>query len=796
MKHQENFNNFQAESEKEAGSIDYKRVLYRALRYWYVLIASLLVALSIALIVNRYTPRIYPVTASIIIKETEEASGAGELLYQNSLVNPFRNYLNEIYIIRSYPLIESVLEDLNFEVSFFHKGNILTTEIYGDLPFEVKIIDRSNITSFKRTLVILNDRQYKIEDIEPRDTPSPSVIFNFNDTVSYSGVEFVFTVKRPEELKTGHEPLIFSYAHPKLLTGAYMGNLSAGWAEKGAGVVNLSIHGLNPEKQIDFMNGLIRRYQQYDLGRKNETASRSIDFITGQLQEISDSLRHVENVLERFKDKNIITDLGSEASRVYEKLEQMELQKTEMVIRGSYFRYLITYIEKDQDLDQIILPTSIGLNDPILGELLTQMVALQLEIKRIIGRNKVENPLVTERKQRLREIRNNIIESVKNQQNTDKFRTDQINKQIREMEKQLDYLPAAERQFVSINRNYSLLESLYIFLLQKRAEAGISKASTTSDVVVVNYPMAGGAISPKPAQNCILATLSGLFVPLLLFLLMEYFNNRVQSKDDIEKLTTIPFIGGVGHKRTEDNRAVLALPKSQIAESFRALRSNLSYFTKGKNNVAILISSSISGEGKTFTTINLATVLAFSGRKTLIVGADMRRPKIFNDFKLGNSMGLSSYLAGMNSFDEIVQKTDISNLDIVSGGPVPPNPSELIMGQAMADFFEQARKRYDYILIDSPPLAIVSDAFVLSEHADHILFLARQNYTPKNMLKSVNEFYQSGRIRNISIVLNDIYKSGIGYGYGSGYGYGYGYGYDYGYSYSERKNGYGYYSES
>lgn len=786
----ETFNNFQAANEKETGNVDYKRVMYRALRYWYILLASLLLALAIAFIINRYTQRIYPVTASIIIKETEETGGAGELLYENALVNPFRNYLNELYIIKSFPLIESVIHELNFGVSFFNKGSILTTEIYGDLPFKVNILEHGEITTFKRSLVVLNGRQYKLETAGERSEPFASTTLNFNDTVSYEGVRFVLIAKRPEELKDGMEPLIFSYSHPQLLTDAYVSNLTAAWAEKGSGVVNLSVRGLNPQKQIDFINGLIRRYQQYDLERKNQTASRSIEFITEQLKEISDSLRHVENILERFKDRNVVTDLGGEASRVYEKLEQMELQKTEMLIRENYFRYLTSYIEKDRDLDQIILPSSIGLNDPILGELLTQMVGLQLEIKRIIGRSKVENPLVTERKQRLRQIRNNIVESVKNQQNTDKFRTDQINKQIREMEKQLDYLPAAERQFVSINRNYSLLENLYVFLLQKRAEAGISKASTTSDVVVVNYPMAGSAISPKPAQNYILATVLGLLVPLVLFLLMEYSNNRIQSKEDIEKLTTIPFIGGVGHKRTEDNRAVLASPKSQIAESFRALRSNLSYFTKGKNNVTILISSSISGEGKTFTTINLATVLAFSGGKILIVGADMRRPKIYNDFKLVNNIGLSSYLAGMNSFNEVVQKTDISNLDIVSGGPVPPNPSELIMGQPMADFLEQARKRYDYILVDSPPLAIVSDAFILSEHADHILFLARQNYTPKNMLKSVNEFYQNGRIRDISIVLNDIYKSGIGYGYGSAYGYGYGYGY------SERKNGYGYYSES
>src|SRR5690606_33327510 len=313
-----------------------------------------------------------------------------------------------------------------------------------------------------------------------------------------------------------------------------------------------------------------------------------------------------------------------------------------------------------------------------------------------------------------------------------------------------------ERQFVSIKRRYSLLENIYVFLMQKKAEADISKASTTSDIIVVNPPMrAGGAITPKVSQDYAIAAFVGNVLPLLIFALQEVLYTKVQSRDDIEKITNIPFLGGIGHKKDPGNLVVQNQPKSAVAESFRSMRSNLNYFTGSRDKVVFVITSSVSGEGKSFTTINLGTVLAFSGKRTLILGADMRKPKIFGDFKLHNSTGLSTYLAGMTqSFDDVVQATGIENLDLVSGGPVPPNPSELLLASRMDNFIQEALARYDYVLIDTPPLAIVTDAFVLSKYADQIVFVVRQNFTPKEMLRSVGDYYSSGRLKNVSIVLN------------------------------------------
>lgn len=773
---------------KSESRIDFKRVLYRATRYWYFVFASIAICLVIAFINNRYTQRVYPVAASIIIRETEETAGAAEILYKNNLVDPYRNYLNELYIIKSYPLIESVIQDLGFTTQFQRVGNVLTSELYGDSTFKATVINKNKLNQFSAKFKAIDDNRFELRSLNEENEIVK--IFDFGDTIEFGGLTAIFAKnpKTPANQFKG-ENIIFSYSSPRAIAASYVGRLSATWAEKGAGVINLSIVGNYPQKEIDFLNGLIRRYQEYDLSRKNLAATRAIKFISLQLVDISDSLRKVERRLERFKATHSISDGESEASRVLSKLEEVESQKIELSLKERYNKYIIDYISNGKDLDQVILPSSVGLSDGILGTLLTEMIRVQSELRRLESKDILINPIVRERKDRLTELKNSVIEAIKNQQSADGIKLEFINAQIKASERKLDYLPAQQQQFISINRSYTLLENLYVFLLQKRAEAGISTASSVSDVEVVNDPIAGGAIYPKPKENLILAGTLGLAIPLLIFILLEYLNIKIQSKEEIEKITSIPFIGGIGHKNTDDNLAVKSAPKSQLAESFRALRSNLSYFVKGKGNVTLLVTSSISGEGKTFTSINLATVLAFSGKKTLIVGADMRRPKIFGDFNLPNTLGLSSYLAGLNSFDEVVQKTNIDFLDIVSAGPIPPNPSELILGALTDQFFEQAKKDYDYVIVDTPPLAIVSDAFVLANHCNHVLFIARQNYTPKHMIKSVHEFYQSGRISNMSILLNDIYKSGIGYGYGyeSSYGYGFGYG--------SIKNGYGYYAD-
>ncbi len=773
-------------------TLDFKRVLARAIRFWYVIILSLAVSITIAFYKTRYSERLYPVSASIVIREMQETAGA-ELLYKNALIDPYRNYLNEPYIIRSYPLVEQVIKNLNFQISFSREGYFMTTDAYDYIPVKAVWCNPIGIKTGKLIFNLKNETQYSLSKFSENLEVDSDLVFTLGDSIDFEGYKLCISRIPDRNIKSFFGvPFLMDISDPTAVAGKYIGKLKVDWASEGAGIINLSITGNNPAKDIDFLKELVNEYGQRDLDKKNQTAEQTIQFIREQLVDIKDSLRLVEYQLERIGNNGRVKNIDTEVQRVFSKLESIELQKTELLVRENYYQYLLEYLSKsDGNLDQIILPSAMGITDPVLSSLLVKMIDLQLEIKTQIDPERARNPMLVNKIERINEIKRNIEEAVLALRATDKIKITFLQKQQSEVERQIQNLPASERQLVAVQRNYALLENLYVFLMQKLSEAEISKASNTSDIIPVNSPMQGGAITPKPTQNFTIAIFLGLALPLIIFIIFELTNNKVQSKEDIDKMTTIPFIGGVGHNTLKTNLTVKEKPKSGVAESFRSLRSNLNYFTGNKMKQLFMVSSSISGEGKTFTTINLATVFALSGKKTLIVGADMRRPKIYEDFNCTNQVGLSTFLSGTSEFHEVIQNTDIDNLFLISGGPVPPNPSELLLTDRFDKFIKMTIEQFDFVIIDTPPLALVTDAFVISKFVDHTVFVLRQNYSPKEFVRSIDEYHRSGKLKSMSILLNDVYKSGLGYGYGQNYAYHYGYAYGYG----RRKDGNGYYSD-
>jgi capsular exopolysaccharide synthesis family protein len=744
------------------GTVDYTRVLSATVRHWYLTVAFLVLALGYAHFKVRYTPKSYPVTASILVKEREDASD-GKLLFNNPLVSTYRNQFNDPYLIRSYPLVHRTLSELNFGVSFHKEGRVLTTELY--LPqFGARVLSGGSGSFYFK---YLGGTRFELSENPDGSAPKS---YNLGDTATFGGLSIVFSPRDTYDHAIGvNETVLFTYSDASGLTEDYVSRLGATWAEDGVGVINLNITGSNAAKEADFLSTLVRQYQRFDLEKKNLVASRTIEFIDQQLSAITDSLRAAEHRLEEFKSRGLLTGsgvsgVGEQAKRLYDKAAESEKQRAELALRSKYHQYLLGYLEKDDGLGKVILPSSVGIGDPVLHGLVSKMLDAQLSLKMFSGS---DNPLANEAKARIYELRRDIIESVHSQQSSDSIRLAQLNQQSTDAEGQLRSLPHSERMLVSIQRNYTLLENLYVFLLQKKAEAGISKASTTSAITVVNPPMpAGGPVGTSPALAYLAATAVGLSLPLLVFVLLELANVKVQSRGDIEKITSMPVLAGVGHKEGKSDLEVLGNPKGFMAESFRSLRSDLSYFLGKRDRAVIMVTSSISGEGKTFTSINLSSVLSLSGRKTLLVGADMRKPRLYGDFGLRNDVGLSSYLAGMTDFVSVVQESGYPGLDLVTGGPVPPNPSELLIGGRLGAFLAEARARYDFVVIDTPPILIVSDAFAISDHADHSLFVVRQRYTPKPMLRTVDGFHRVGKLRNVSVVLNDVHNTGLGsYGY-------------------------------
>ncbi len=777
--------------------INFRRVLARALRFWYIIILSLAGALAGAYVFNRYATRIFPVTASIIIKENEENLGA-KFLYNNELVNPYRNHYNEIFIMKSYPLLQEVVEQLHFDVAIFREGDIKTTEQY-DADFPVKFYRVSGAAGKPFYFTARSGDRFEVSYPGLDDDPAKSNQFHdlaYGDTLAVNGYRLV-VAKRGDVGPIQDQRFKVLFQDPFRLAQSYSNRLKLSWAQQGASVVDLEVQGPVAHKEIDFLKKFIERYQAYDVEKKTRESKLAIGFLDRQLLVTGDSLRQYESQVEAFKRKNITTNLKGETERLYARLLSFEEQKFKYQLTENYNQYVSELLKNDQ-YEGIFTPASVGVDDPVLAELITKLLEEQEQVNLYRSNQKKgadltqDNPTLVNKLNRIQFIKQDILKAIANARVTRQINQRFMDQQIGLVEKQLQSLPTTERELIDIQRNYALKETLYLFLLQKRAEAGLSEASTTSDIVVVNPPVAGAAITPKPLQNYGIALGLGLLLPLLGFVLAEMLNNKIQSREDIEQVTNLTVLGGIGHNPVTDPLVVLTKPKSGLAESFRALRSNLNYYTGKKDRQVFLVTSSIPGEGKSFTSLNLASVFALSGKRTLVIGADLRRPKLFEELNLRNEKGLSQYLSGMVTLDAIIQSSAITNLFLLPGGATPPNPSELLLKPEMKALMTQLQERFDVIILDTPPLGFVTDALVLAPLVDHVLYVVRQNFTPREALHALQDFVDHGQLPHASIVFNDLRRSGMGYGYDS---YGYGYGYGYTYSSKKKNQGGGYYSE-
>jgi tyrosine-protein kinase Etk/Wzc len=371
-------------------------------------------------------------------------------------------------------------------------------------------------------------------------------------------------------------------------------------------------------------------------------------------------------------------------------------------------------------------------------------------------------------------------------------------------ESDINRLPSTEKTFVTIQRQFDLNNTIYTYLLEKRAESGIARASTLPDNRIIDSPQLKGLVKPKTRKNLMIALVLGLLIPGVVIALIDFFNNRVIDKKDVTLKTKVPVIGYISHSESKNEIVVVENPGSALAESFRSLRTSLKYFANANEVMVITVSSTVSSEGKTFISINLAAIMAMLGKKVLLIGLDLRKPRINRILEFDKSPGMSSYLIGNCEYSEIIKETQIENLYYVPSGPTPPNPAELIEKELLSTFMDRAKKDFDYIIIDTPPVAIVTDALLVARFADVNLFIVRQRYSSCNTLELIEQLHNHGQLKNMAIVLNDISLSGY-YGYGLRYGYRSGYGYSYGTSYygsnyygkyDKQDKAHGYYKES
>ena len=772
-----------------------KDFLFRILLNWKWFVLTIGVAMAIAYYVNLSAQEIFGLKATISVKEKQNPlfSSGTNIAFNWGGVSDKVESIRKALTTRSHN--EMVVKELEFYIDYLEDGRFRMEDAYGETPFIIKL--QPNQFQLLNTIIkidFINEEKFNLS-IEP-NTESNYKLINYKDE-KYQDFRF-------EESDFSKDFLIDEYINLPFLkaqvlkrndydsltgktfyirlnsiqsvTARYRNVRARGLS--GTSLVELSLTGPNKNRIVDYLNKTIEVLAISELEAKTNYAYNTKKFIDAQFKNTSDSLKLIENNIESFKQKNSIYNLSAEAGEIFSQtlgLDKIQLQLSDRI---TYFEKLEDYIKTNSDYSKIPAPAVINIEDGSISALVGQLTQLSIEKEKLSREVTLNHPSLVLNNEALETTRDVLLENLGSLKEATLTNLNNSKQRLGAYNYELTKLPPKEQVLLNYQRRYRLTESNFVFLMQKRYEADITIAATVSDIAVLDSAKdtGQGSILPRKPFNYMVALLLGTILPLFVIIAKEILDTHIHSADEIERMSPIPVLGILGKKTTQNNLAVFLKPKSGVAESFRALRSNIQFlFVRNVNvkNKTILVTSSVSGEGKTFVSINMATVFALGGKKTILVGFDLRKPKIFGDFELTNDIGVVNYLISEESEKSVIQKTAIPNLDIITSGPIPPNPSELIISKATEELMASLKEQYEYIILDTPPIGIVSDAIELLRYVDASIYVVRQNYSQKGMLKMINEKYEKKEVENISIVLNDFnVKSKYGYEYGYGYGYG------------------------
>jgi len=763
--------------EQNQTSVQIRQYLVIGLEYWYLFFIAMLIAVVFFFVKNKYAYNKYSVNSTIIIKKqnANPELAAGGLLLSSS-----RNLENEIGIIMSYDLMERVVRQLDFRVSYYLNNKFgYDPELYNKSPFYVDFDTSMAQYDYVNVYIkILNEKSIELSINEF----NYKQIHKFNENISIDNFSFKIVKDSTTFNKSSiGKKYYFHFSNLSIITKELKNSLHVDLRSDGSTILWIWQDTEIPSKNIDFINKLIEVYIDDRMQEKNQIAKKTIEFIDSQLKGFSDSLKLSEDKLQLFKQQNSV-DISEEGQNFLTQFKDLDKLKKEHVLKRDYYKYLLKISEDNPQQMVVMSPSIMGFSDPILeqyliklSEAIYQQKVLQFSVK--------ENSNLHPNTVKSMEI-NNLSKVIKEYlEQTIKFTNssiEEVDKKINILQAKIQKLPSAERQMLQITRQFDLNNEIYTFLLQRRMEAGITLASNAPDVGIIDkakfetiqYKGKDGGI------GLVKVLILALIIVIVIIFILELLKNKVEDKNEIERLSETPVVASITYNTRDTQLPTLKYPRASISETFRLLRTNIQYSLFDKNeHKLIVISSTISGEGKSFVAANLASILSFANKKVVLIGLDMRKPKVQKIFKYDNDFGVSDYLIDDISYDELVRKSEYENLKVILPGTIPPNPSELLESEKMSVLLNRIRKEFDYVVIDTPPVGIVADAILLAQKADVFLYIIRQNYSYKSSIKLFNEIVKKNKITNTGIVFNGVKKSAInGLKYGYGYGY-YGEGY-------------------
>ena len=765
---------FQISGSGESKEINIKKLFLKYLKYWYLFVIGVILSLIAAFLHIRYNiaaPEYY-ISSTLLIKDDSNTGFSGGISGAMGSSGINKNIGNEMVILRSKNLMKRVLSELNMNTSFFVEGKFQDVEVFqDDLPISL-VINYLDSSAFGKSIKIrfLDNNDFGLIEYD-----------EFGEEVS-SNHKFGQVIKKPYAVFTvvGSSDIQFSkdiivrFHNVSKLAESYSYKLSIGLESEEANVLRLGLNDVLPQRSVLILDKLVEVYNNETIEDKNQVQLNTIEFLDERIEFLSTELSDVEKNVEQYKRQNQLTDVGSNAQIYLQTASDYNKQLGGYELQLDIIRSLEEYVSQDE---LKLVPSSLNIQDLTLNSLIGKYNELQLERQRMLKTAQSSSSLILNIDDQLSNLRTNIQENLRNIKNGLIITRDNLKLSSSQFQSKIRQVPSIERDLLEINRQQSIKQAIYLFLLQRREEAGLTLAATTAHSRIIDAATAGGypINANKKSSIYMAAILFGIFLPFSIIYLRDFLNDKVTDRTEVERLTDMPILGEIFRSDNKKSLQITEGNHSVIAETFRLVRANLHFACIGKENKVILVTSGFSGEGKTFFSVNLGSSLALSGKRVVILGFDLRRPNLFNHLGFTGQMGITDYLISKDSSVDslLIPIEEVSGLYAISAGTIPPNPAELMMSPKVKNLIDELSLRFDHIVVDSCPVGQVADTFNLAPFADSSIYIVRYNYSNKSELSLIQEIYRTNKLNHPMIVLNDAKKGNVqryGYGYGDNNG--------------------------
>ena len=746
---------------------------------WKLILLCLVIAIAVAFLKIRYSTFLYQANATIKLKEDENSRSLAEIssLQSGGLTSTLPNVTDEVAVIKSRSILTQVVKDLKLNIKYFVSGKVKKEEIYENPPVNINFfLSDSEVSEINKSLFIkiISEQKFELSKVNTNKLlefeDGEKTVHNFGDKITRSFGDFVIT---PNIGNYGSEPgsyIEISISPIHSVVESYLSEIKINTTDK-SNVITLSLKESIKEKARLILDKVIEKYNEDVINDKDQIIKTTSDFITSRLNVVSNELEQVDFTAEKLQKDNRLTALSSQSNIFLESERQTEAKINQTSNQLQLVEFMSDRLN-EEDTDSDLLPADIGIADGNVAQITKSHNELVLQRDRILKNSSEKNPTVIKLNDQINALKQNLDRSLSNIKSANEITLNNLNREDSRIRGQIYSAPGKERQFRDIKRQQDIKESLYLYLLEKREETAITLGMSTSNAKIIDHAYTNDdPVSPKRNVIYLAAILIGLFIPVSLIYTQNLLDTKVHSKDDLQKLIKAPYLGDIP-KSDKKNLMVQKVDYSPKAEAFRIIRSNINFMLQSKKNSCktLFVTSTTAQEGKSHTSTNLAKSFSFSSKKVLLVETDIRVPRVNDYLNIKPEKGLTDFISdqSLTISDVTLSIEDNPFLDVIPSGTIPPNPAELLMSDRVNELFDIAKKSYDYIVVDTAAVGLVTDTLLISDHADMFVYVVSANNVDKRQLHIAQTLYDEKRLPNMALLLNGtVKKKGYGYGYGN-----------------------------